>query len=280
MAHMLLIFGLVSSGLHTGFAQECLTQAMGLLGPCPISVTDVTNLGQLSQEKLRDIGQAVCDPGECKTAADELLLNCGDDSTVQSFAGPLLSMCEPCQRTLLTFNLEQGASGKCPNTTQFGDPPSASQIDKLCSTDCMSTMNSTVDACDSNPSMQSVAGSMRSMLSICDPCQKSFMMLSANCKEGGKDGAPNIEAGCGDCRIGFEALLAVCPEDVSTSPIRGIPLQSYKSVTSDMRAKLKTCATTTSTMIPTATTPATEADGAFRHGLAAAAFLSLACICF
>jgi len=299
MAHMLFIFGIMSSGLHTASAQACMVQLLGLATKCP---TDAVNFDKATPARQQEIIQAICDPGECKTAADKLLLDCPTDSTVQENAGVLLALCVPCTRKMIALSHESGGSDKCPNTALFESTPSASQIEKLCSTDCKSTMNSAAAACEESPdpAMQQVAGNISLLMSLCDGCTQSFMSLSANCKEGGTNDGPNLEAGCGDCRTGFEALTAACPGDVTKSPIPGVLVEEYNQISSAIEAKLKTCPTTgsasssasastsasASAASETATTPGpttsgpTEADGAFRHGVVAAAALSLACICF
>lgn len=224
------------------------------------------------------------------------MLDCPNDTSVQQNAGILLGLCVPCTRKIIGLPLSI-ANGVCPDMTKFEGTPNATQIKQLCSTDCKSTMNSAVAACEESLdlAMQRTVRNLSLLMSWCDGCTQSFMSLSVNCREGGTNNAPNVEAGCGDCRTGFEALTAACPGDVTKSPLPDVQVEEYNQIRSAIEAKLKTCPTTgsasssalastsasASAASETSTTPGpTEADGAFRHGVVAAAALSLACVCF
>lgn len=264
-----IVFGLLAFGLPIASAQTCMEKVAGLATKCPLD--KMTGWENASSEEQQEVMQVVCDPGDCKTAVDELAKDCGEDMTAKAVLSGLEMMCSPCAKVAISAMSEMGDSGKCPDMNSLSSP-SAAAVTKVCSSGCTSILDSLATACkDSNEAgIQSLVKARPQVQAMCQPCTKSYLMLPQSCQ---KSDGPNIEAACGDCRSPFESMVAACPENPTESPIMEVKLTDYTMVRAAIVGALGGCPTTTTT-----TTPAQKesADGAFRHGVVATGVLSLA----
>lgn len=265
-----IVFGLLAFGLPIASAQaSCIEKVAGLSTKCPIA--KMTGFETASSEVQQEVMQAACDPGDCKTAIDELAKDCGEDMSAKAVLSGLEMMCSPCAKVAMSAMSEMGDSGKCPDMNSLSSP-SAAAVTKVCSSECTSMLDSLATACakTTEAGIQSLVTAMPQVQAMCKPCMKSYLTMPQSCQ---KSDGPNLEAACGDCRSPFESLVAACPESPTESPIMETSLSDYMTIRAAILGALGGCPTTTTT-----TTPAQKesADGAFRHGVVATGVLSLA----